>query len=104
MRKPLVALATLIRGETRAPLDDLSATQAAAYATFLQQVPWYKWDFTADAAALGQTATIALRDRNAALPLASNFAPKPPMPSVIEAAVAGVGADAIDHAGDCQRH
>jgi len=88
-------LATVIRGETRAPLDDLSAKQADVYATFLQQVPWYKWDFNAGAAALDQAATSAPRDveRNVALGL--EYRAKAAYARVIEGAVAGVGADAL---------
>ncbi|MEM7178453.1 MAG: hypothetical protein AAF503_12195 [Pseudomonadota bacterium] len=45
-------LFTALRGAERAPLDDLSAQQAADYAQFLQQVPWYKWPFGKDVDAL----------------------------------------------------
>jgi hypothetical protein len=88
-------ITTLIRGDTRAPLDDLSATQAAAYATFLQQTPWYKWDFTADAAALDAAASPAARDRERALALGIEFRTKAAYARLIEAAVAGVGADKL---------
>jgi hypothetical protein len=87
--------ATLIRGDTRAPLDDLSATQAAAYATFLQQTPWYKWDFTADAMALDAAATSAPRDVERQLALGIEHRTKAAYARVIEAAVAGVGADKL---------
>ncbi len=88
-------VATLIRGGTRAPLDDLSAKQAGDYATFLQQVPWYKWDFTADAAALDQGATTAPRDIERRLALGLEFRAKAAYAKLIEVAVAGVGADQL---------
>ena len=88
-------VATIIRGDKRTPLDDLSAQQAAAYATFLQQTPWYKWDFTADAAALNAAATPALRDRERKLALGIEFHTKAAYARLIEAAVAGVGADQL---------
>ena len=88
-------VATIIRGDNRTPLDDLSAQQAAAYATFLQQTPWYKWDFTADAAALNAAATPALRDRERSLALGIEFHTKAAYAKLIAAAVAGVGADQL---------
>ena len=88
-------VATLIRGGTRAPLDDLSAKQAGDYATFLQQVPWYKWDFMADAAALDQGATTAPRDIERRLALGLEFRAKAAYAKLIEVAVAGVGADQL---------
>ncbi|MDM7932514.1 hypothetical protein [Tabrizicola sp.] len=56
-------LFVLLRGPVRAPLDDISARQAADYAVFLQQVPWHKWDFPRDAADLDKSASTTLRDR-----------------------------------------
>ena len=88
-------MATLIRGTTRTALDDLSAKQATAYAAFLQQTPWYKWNFTADAAALDAAATPALRDAERKLALGIEFRTKAAYAKLIEAAVAGVGADAL---------
>ena len=88
-------LTTILRGNIRAPLDDLSATQAAAYAAFLQQTPWYKWNFTADAASLDKDATRALRDVERKLALGLEFRTKAAYAKLIEAAVAGVGADAV---------
>jgi hypothetical protein len=85
---------TLLRGQTRAPLDDLSARQAADYAVFLQQTPWYKWDFTRDAAELN-AATDALRDRERRIALGLEYRAKAAYAKVIEAAVAAVGADQL---------
>ena len=86
---------TLLRGQTRAPLDDLSARQAADYAVFLQQTPWYKWDFTRDAAAIDASATSALRDRERRFALGLEYRAKAAYAQVIEAAVAAVGADQL---------
>lgn len=87
-------LFTVLRGAARAPLDDLSARQAADYAVFLQQTPWYKWDFPRDALAL-DAATDALRDRERKLALGLEYRTKAAYAKVIEAAVAAVGADQL---------
>lgn len=84
-----------LRGPSHAPLDDLSARQAADYAVFLQQVPWYKWDFTRDAEALEAAATDALRDRERRWALGVEYRAKAAYAKVIEAAVAAVGADQL---------
>ncbi|MEC7259654.1 MAG: hypothetical protein VXW58_17735 [Pseudomonadota bacterium] len=88
-------IATWIRGPQHAPLDRLSAQQAADYAAFLQQVPWYKWDFAADRAALQAQATGAFRDRERALALGLEYAAKSAYAGVIEQAVQSVGPDAL---------
>lgn len=88
-------LATWLRGAARAPLDDLSADQARAYAAFLQQVPWYKWDFAADAAALSTNDTGSLRDAERRIALGLEYRAKAGYAQVIEGAVAQVGADAL---------
>jgi hypothetical protein len=82
-----------IRGDGRAPLDDLSARQAADYAVFLQQVPWYRWDFRRDAAALSAAATGNLRDREREIALGIEYRAKAAYAGVIAAAVASVGPD-----------
>ena len=84
-----------IRGRTRAPLDDLSAEQAANYARFLRQTPWYKWDFEADRAALAEAAGTGLRDRERALALGLEYGAKAAYAGLIAEAVAGVGADEL---------
>ncbi|MCV3271360.1 hypothetical protein MUB52_07970 [Roseobacter sp. WL0113] len=84
-----------LRGPERAPLDDLSAAQARSYASFLQQVPWYRWDFTADAEALEAAATDRLRDRERRLALGLEYRAKAAYAQVIAAAVETVGADAL---------
>lgn len=87
--------ATWVRGPTHAPLDDLSAEQAAAYAAFLHQVPWYRWDFGADAAALRAARTDALRDGERALALGIEYGTKARYARAIGAAVAATGQDAL---------
>ena len=85
--------ATWARGAVRAPLDDLSAQQAADYARFLQQVPWYEWDFAADRAALSGGSTF--RDRERRFALGVEYGTKARYAKVIEQAVGQVGADAL---------
>ncbi|SMX22935.1 hypothetical protein [Boseongicola aestuarii] len=86
-------LAVLLRGSARAPLDDLGAAQAAEYAAFLQQNPWYKWDFAADAEALRQSAGGSLRDKERRFALGAEYRAKAAYARVIAAAVAEVGTD-----------
>ena len=87
--------ATWLRGRGHTPLDRLSAEQAAAYATFLNQVPWYRWNFAADAAALQTGRTDALRDRERAFALSLEYRVKAVYAEVIAAAVEGVGHDEL---------
>jgi hypothetical protein len=85
----------LLRGHARAPLDDLSARQAGNYAVFLQQVPWYRWDFAADAGALRAGDTGIARDRERAIALGIEYGAKAAYARVIAAAVASTGADEL---------
>lgn len=82
-----------LRGPARVPLDGVSARQAADYAAFLQQTPWYKWDFDADAAALRMQGTKALRDRERRFALGVEYRVKAIYARAIAAMVATVGAD-----------
>ena len=86
---------TWLRGPVRAPLDDLAANQARGYADFLQQVPWYRWDFAADAAALRAASTGTLRDRERAFALGVENRVKAAYAGAIADAVAGIGFDAL---------
>ena len=88
-------LFTIIRGGARSPLDELSAAQARDYATFLQQVPWYKWDFRADVATLAEAKTGALRDTERRIALGLEFGAKALYAGVIADAVATVGPDEL---------
>ena len=73
--------AVWIRGPERAELDGITAQMATDYAAFLNQVPWYRWNFARDAALLPPTPPPVSAIGNAAPPLASNSAPRPPMPA-----------------------
>jgi len=88
-------LFALIDGDGRAPLEDLSARQAADYATFLQQVPWYKWDFPRDKAELIAQNSGTLRDWERRIALGLEYGAKAQYAKVIAAAVANVGADEL---------
>ena len=85
-------LFVMMRGPDPAPLDRLSARMAADYASFLQQVPWYRWRFADDAAALAEAATLVLRDRERAFALGLEFRAKAAYAGLIARAVANVGA------------
>lgn len=88
-------IAAGIRGPDHSPLDRLSAQQAADYAQFLQQTPWYRWDFTRDAQALDSTATDAFRDRERRFALGIEYRAKAAYAEVIADAVAATGNDAL---------
>lgn len=88
-------VATWIRGPEHSALDRVSARQAAEYATFLQQVPWYKWDFRRDAAELRAQAQGGFRDGERRFALGTEYRVKAAYAGVIENAVAQVGADAL---------
>ena len=84
-----------LRGPSRAALDDLSADQARRYATFLQQVPWYRWDFAADASDLRAQSSSATRDRERAIALGLEYQAKAAYARVIANAVSAVGPDEL---------
>lgn len=84
-----------LRGPMPALLDAVSAEQAAEYATFLQQVPWYKWDFLGDAAELDALTHATLRDRERAIALGIEYRAKAAYAGVIAAAVAATGEDQL---------
>ncbi|MEO9896271.1 MAG: hypothetical protein ABJF05_07845 [Paracoccaceae bacterium] len=88
-------IATWIRGDTRAPLDDIMATQAAEYALFLRQVPWYQWDFNRDAAVLTDSASDIFRDRERRFAGGLEYRVKASYADVIAAAVANMEPDAL---------
>lgn len=88
-------LFTLLRGDARAPLDDLSARQAADYAVFLQQVPWYEWNFTRDRAEMEAAATAALRDTERRIALGLEYWAKAGYAALIKAAIAAIGEDQL---------
>jgi hypothetical protein len=88
-------IATLVRGDTRAPLDNLSAQQAAQYAGFLSQTPWYKWNFARDADVLWNTNTGTPRDWERAVALTVENRVKSAYAGVIASAVEATGQDAL---------
>lgn len=87
-------VATWIRGPDHAATDVISARQAADYAAFLRQTPWYRWDFRRDAAEL-QGAGDSFRDWERATALGLEYRAKASYAKAIEAAVANVGPDAL---------
>ncbi len=88
-------VATWIRGSDPSALDRLSAEQAAHYAEVLQQTPWYRYDFRADAAALDAASTGSFRDRERALALGLEHRVRAAYAGVIESAVAATGQDEL---------
>lgn len=87
--------ATWLRGAERTRLDQLSHQQAAAYARFLQQTPWYKWEFEADIVAMDLAQTLAFRDSERRFALGLEYAAKAAYAGVIAQAVESVGADEL---------
>lgn len=88
-------LFTVLRGPEHSALDVLSAGQARNYAAFLQQVPWYRWDFEADIRALDTAKTDLLRDRERRLALGGEFSVKAAYARLIAQAVAATGFDEL---------
>lgn len=86
---------TVIRGEDRAPLDDLSTQQAEQYAQFLRQTPWYQWDFQRAATALHIDATDAFRDRERRFAVGLEYGVKTRYAAAIASAVADMEPDAL---------
>ena len=86
-------VAVWLRGPERAELDEVSARQASDYARFLQQVPWYRWDFDRDRAELSAGAGFRNAERRLALGL--EYRAKAAYARVIAAAVAGMVPDAL---------
>lgn len=84
-----------LRGPDRAVLDDVSAQMAADYAAFLSQVPWYKWDFTADADRLAADASPGMRNAERRFALGTEFRGKAVYAGMIAKAVAATGFDAL---------
>jgi len=88
-------VATWIRGGQRAELDDLSARQAADYARFLQQVPWYQWDFITDIKELENEGGDSFRDRERRFALSNEAIAKAWYATVIANAVSEMEPDAL---------
>ena len=88
-------IATWIRGDARAPLDNTMAEQAAEYAAFLRQIPWYRWDFQSDAAVLAENSSDLFRDRERRFAGGLEYGAKAQYAKVIAAAVANLEPDAL---------
>ncbi len=87
-------IVTTIRGDARANLDEVYAAQAADYALFLHQTPWYYRDFRADRAALNAAPGDTFRDRERRIAIGLEYGVKAAYGDMLEAAVAATGEDA----------
>lgn len=85
----------ILRGSERSKLDNLSAKMARTYATFLQQVPWYKYDFQTDRAQLHSESEGSVRDTERRFALGTEFAVKTVYAGVIGNAVSATGEAAL---------
>lgn len=77
------------------PQDDVEAEMAADYATFLQQTPWYKYDFPSWSKTLWATEPIGLRGWERRVALGLEWGTKTQYAKLIAAAAAGLGADKL---------
>ena len=77
------------------PQDDIEAEMAQDYATFLQQVPWYKYDFPAWSEKLWAAETVATRGWERRIALGLEWGAKTQYAKVIAGAAAGLGADEL---------
>ena len=87
-------LYTSLRGPERSALDAESASMARDYATFLQQVPWYEYDFQTDREILADRATDNVRDRERRFALDKEFG--------IKAAYAKMIAKGVENTGEAK--
>jgi hypothetical protein len=78
-------------GNKRSPLEDLSATQAKDYASFLHQIPWYRWDFQKDKIDLINQNSGSIRDKERRIALGIEYGAKSAYAGVIAKAVASTG-------------
>lgn len=88
-------IATWARGPQKAHLDQVSAEQAANYAEFLHQTPWYLWDFDKDKAELNAKASGSWRDLERRLALGVEYGAKAAYAWAIAGAVAATGNDQL---------
>lgn len=81
-----------LRGPQKTPQDLYAARMAADYAQFLQQVPWYKYDFeTAKADLWAEPVTSLLRGWERRLALGGEFSAKTAYAGMIASAVEAAG-------------
>lgn len=83
----------VLRGADRSAADDAYAAQAADYALFLHQTPWYYRDFRSDRETLIAASGETLRDRERGVALGLEFGAKAAYGDALEAAVAATGED-----------
>lgn len=76
--------------------DAVEAAMATEYAQFLQQVPWYKFDFTGWSDRLSAVEGAGPRDTERKLALGLEWGAKAAYARVIANAVGAVGADQLD--------
>ena len=88
-------ITTWIRGDEHSALDRLSAQQAASYAEFLQQTPWYLYDFRQDADSLKNASEGTWRDRERAFALGIEHRVRAGYANIIARAVDAVGYDEL---------
>ena len=88
-------LFAILRGEEKSPQDRYAAMMAEDYGKFLEQTPWYKYDFRKSSAELwAQPLTMPVRGWERRLALGGEWKAK--------AAYAGVIANAVAAAGQAQ--
>lgn len=80
---------------TPSPQDQVEADMADDYATFLQQVPWYKYDFPAWSEKLWAADPVAIRGWERRIALGLEWGAKTQYAKVIAGAAAGLGADQL---------
>jgi hypothetical protein len=90
--KTVGRLFTVLRGPQKTPQDLYAAQMAADYAKFLQQVPWYKYDFeTANAELWAEPVSSFARGWERRLALGGEFSAKSAYAGVIASAVEASG-------------
>jgi hypothetical protein len=77
--------------KTPSASDKASAQMARDYAEFLHQIPWYKYDFSADVAQLKAIGPQSLRDRERQIALGLEFGTKTQYAKAIAKAVEAAG-------------
>lgn len=79
----------------RSPQDRVEADMAQDYATFLQQVPWYKYDFPAWSDRLWAAEPVRTRGWERRIALGLEWGAKTQYAKLIASAAAGLGADEL---------
>lgn len=77
------------------PQDQVEADMADDYATFLQQVPWYKYDFPAWSKVLWKADPVGIRGWERRIALGLEWGAKTQYAKLIAQAAAGLGADEL---------